>query len=171
MDGASGSRPTRDRFRDEMQEHHLKSHLARIEADGYTIVENAIEPELIEQLSTDLTRIERERKIVPARNSFEGFNTLRVYNLLVHGKTFEAIPVHPSILPIVESVLGEGLLVSTLSSIRILPGEAAQPIHADDQVIPLDKPHRAIICNTMWALTDFTEANGATRIIPGSHRL
>jgi ectoine hydroxylase-related dioxygenase (phytanoyl-CoA dioxygenase family) len=62
-----------------------------------------------------------------------------------------------------------GCLISSLSSIAILPGEDAQPIHADDQLIPLDKPHRPTVCNSMWALTDFTEANGATRIIPGSH--
>jgi ectoine hydroxylase-related dioxygenase (phytanoyl-CoA dioxygenase family) len=74
------------------------------------------------------------------------------------------------VLPIVEGVLDDGCLVSSLSSIAIGPGETAQPIHADDQLIPLDKPHRAIVCNTMWALTDFTEANGATRIVPGSHR-
>ena len=33
----------------------------------------------------------------------------------------------------------------------------------------MPRPHPAIVCNTMWALTDFTEANGATRIVPGSH--
>ena len=33
----------------------------------------------------------------------------------------------------------------------------------------LDKPHSPTVCNTMWALTDFDEANGATRIVPGSH--
>ena len=49
------------------------------------------------------------------------------------------------------------------------PGEIAQPIHADDMVIPLAKPHIPIVCNSMWALTDFTEANGATRLVPGSH--
>jgi ectoine hydroxylase-related dioxygenase (phytanoyl-CoA dioxygenase family) len=77
--------------------------------------------------------------------------------------------VHESVLPIVEGVLDEGCLVSSLSSIAIDPDESAQPIHADDMVIPLEKPHRAIVCNSMWALTDFTAANGATRIAPGTH--
>jgi ectoine hydroxylase-related dioxygenase (phytanoyl-CoA dioxygenase family) len=69
----------------------------------------------------------------------------------------------------VDRVLDPGCLVSSLSSIAIGPGETAQPIHADDQLIPLPKPHPATVCNTMWALTDFTAENGATRIIPGSH--
>jgi ectoine hydroxylase-related dioxygenase (phytanoyl-CoA dioxygenase family) len=36
-------------------------------------------------------------------------------------------------------------------------------------VIPLAKPHIPVVCNSMWALTDFTDANGATRLVPGSH--
>ncbi len=72
-------------------------------------------------------------------------------------------------LPVVEGVLDRGCLVSSLSSIAIDPGETAQPIHADDQLIPLPKPHPPVVCNTMWALTDFTDANGATRVVPGSH--
>src|SRR4029077_6727363 len=64
-----------------------------------------------------------------------------------------------------------GCLISSLSSISIDPGERAQPIHADDQLLPLPKPHVATVCNTMWALTDFTEENGATRLVPGSHLL
>jgi len=78
--------------------------------------------------------------------------------------------VHESVLPIVEGVLDDGCLVSSLSSIAIDPGESAQPIHADDMVIPLEKPHRTIVCNSMWALTDFTAANGATRLAPRTHR-
>jgi len=77
--------------------------------------------------------------------------------------------MHESVLPIVDRVLDPGCLISSLSSINILPGEIAQPIHADDQLIPLPKPHPPTVCNSMWALTDFTEANGATRLIPGSH--
>lgn len=147
----------------------LKVHLAAIAADGYTIVENAVEPELVDALAADLLRLERDMGVVPAGNDFEGAATVRIYNLLVHGELYERIPEHENVLGIVEGVLDPGCLVSSLSSISICPGETAQPIHADDQLLPLAKPHAATVCNTMWALTDFTEENGATRIIPGSH--
>ncbi len=114
-------------------------------------------------------RLERVYDVTPSANSFEGAKTVRIYNLLAFGECYERIPVHPNVLPIVEGVLDRGCLVSSLSSIAICPGEVAQPIHADDQLIPLAKPHAPTVCNTMWALTDFTEANGATRVIPGSH--
>lgn len=147
----------------------LVEHQARIDRDGYTILEGAIEPELVDALATDLVRLEELYEVVPSDNSFEGAKTVRIYNLLAFGKLYEAIPVHPEVLPVVERVLDPGCLVSSLSSISIDPGESAQPIHADDQLIPLAKPHAPTVCNTMWALTDFTEANGATRVIPGSH--
>jgi ectoine hydroxylase-related dioxygenase (phytanoyl-CoA dioxygenase family) len=147
----------------------IQGHVERIAREGYTIVERAIEPELIDGLAADLERLELELNVTPARNPFEGTQTLRIYNLLVYGKLWEGIPVHENVLPIVEGVLDPGCLVSSLSSINIGPDEIAQPIHADDQLIPIPKPHPPTVCNTMWALTDFTDANGATRIIPGTH--
>jgi ectoine hydroxylase-related dioxygenase (phytanoyl-CoA dioxygenase family) len=144
-------------------------HAARIAEVGYTIVEDAIEPDLVDALHDDLLRLERELGIVPAANTFEGTKTVRIYNLLVHGELYQRIPVHASVLPIIEKVLDPGCLVSSLSSIAIGPDETAQPIHADDQLIPIAKPHVPTVCNSMWALTDFTEENGATRIIPGTH--
>ena len=142
----------------------------RIEEDGYAILPDVIESSLLDGLRADLGRIERDEGIKPALNIFEGAKTVRIYNLLARGKVYEAIPVHERVLPIVERVLDRGCLVSSLSSIAIDPGETAQPMHADDQLIPLPRPHVPIVCNTMWAVTDFTDENGATRLVPVSHK-
>jgi ectoine hydroxylase-related dioxygenase (phytanoyl-CoA dioxygenase family) len=145
------------------------AHVADIAEHGFTILDGAIEADLVDALADDLVRLEHDLGTEPATNSFEGEHTWRIYNLLVHGDRYERIPVHPNVLPVVDGVLDSGCLVSSLSSIAIGPGESAQPIHADDQLIPIPKPHPPTVCNTMWALTDFTEDNGATRLVPGSH--
>lgn len=136
---------------------------------GYTVLHDVFDAERAGALVADLERLERELGTEPAGNSFEGARTLRVYNLLAHGPLWEELAIDAAVLPVVEGVLDGGCLMSSLSSIRIPPDEVVQPIHADDQVIPLGKPHAPTVCNTMWALTDFSEANGATRVIPGSH--
>jgi ectoine hydroxylase-related dioxygenase (phytanoyl-CoA dioxygenase family) len=148
----------------------VQRHVSNVENDGYTIVENAIETDFVDALLADLGRLERELDVVPAKNRFEGTKTVRIYNLLIYGKLYERIPLHENILPIVERVLDPGCLVSSLSSIAICDDEKPQPLHADDQLIPIPRPHVPLVCNTMWALTDFSDANGATRIVPGSHK-
>ena len=161
--GARGLYDERCERRRTEPETPMEGHLRRIAEEGYTVLEHAIEPDFVDEIAEALHKVEAELGTVPADNLFEGIHTTRVYNLLVHGPTFEKIPVHPDVLPVVEGVLDPGHLISSLSSIAIGPGERQQPIHADDQVIPLTRPHIPIICNTMWAITDFTEENGATR--------
>lgn len=147
----------------------IRNTAEKVKEEGWAVIENAIEEDFVDEIAEDLVRLERDLGIGPGDNLFEGIHTTRIYNLLVHGSVFERMPVHPNVLPVVEQVLDPGLLMSTLSSISIGPEQTAQPIHSDDQLIPLPKPHPPIICNTMWAITDFTEANGATRLVPGSH--
>ena len=153
-----------------MDQASVARHVETIRERGFTIVENAIQRALVDELADALDRLERELGARPAENQFEGHRTVRIYNLLAYGAPFTEVPAHPSVLPIIEGVLDSGCLISSLSSIAIDPGETAQPIHSDDQVIPIAKPHVPLVCNSMWALTDFTEANGATRLVPGSHR-
>jgi len=148
----------------------VAGHVARIERDGYTVVEAAFEPDFADALLGDLARLERDLGEGPGKNLFEGYRTVRIYNLLARGDLYARIPVHEPILSIVKGVLDKGCLVSSLSSVAIGPDEGAQPIHADDMLIPLAKPHVPIVCNTMWALTDFTADNGATRLVPGTHK-
>ena len=159
--------PLRSRFSSMAEE--IEVHLDAIATHGFTILRDVINSEQLSAIAAAVDHVEEELQIEKGTNLFEGFATTRVYNLLVHGKVFESIPLHPRVLPVVEGVLDPGLLISSLSSIRIGPGEAAQPLHADDQLIPLPRPHVPVICNTMWAITDFTAENGATRVVPASH--
>jgi len=147
----------------------LAAHIERLERDGFTIVRDAFAAGLASAIHADIDRLEAELGVGFGGNGFEGHATTRVYNLLALGELYAQVPVHPVVLPLMHHLLGTGCLVSSLSAITIHPNEIAQPIHADDQVIPIPKPHKAVTANSMWAITDFTEANGATRVIPGSH--
>jgi len=147
----------------------LTVHHENLERDGYTILERVIPDDLVAALLDDVRRLEAERSSAPANNRFEGNETTRTYNLLAHGEIWQQVPVERHVLALIEGVLGPQCLVSSLASISLAPGETAQVLHADDQVMPLAKPHAPTVANSMWALTDFTEANGATRIVPGSH--
>lgn len=137
--------------------------------DGFAVIRDAIEPELVAALRTALARLETEQGFGYRDTAFEGTRTVRIYNLLVHDPVFARVPIQPKVLALAEVLLDPGLLLSSLSAITLGPGQAAQPIHADSQLIPLPRPHPTIAVNAMWALSDFTSANGATRVIPGSH--
>jgi len=145
------------------------AHAARLEKDGFTIVRGALDATHVKTLLADIDRLEVELAISHGENIFEGFKTKRVYNLLARGESFVRAVDHDVLVPVLEGLLGRGLLVGTVSSIAIEPGETPQPMHADDQIIPLDRPHPALTSTVMIALTPFDATTGGTRIVAGSH--
>jgi hypothetical protein len=71
-----------------LSEADIEFHADCIRNDGYTVVERAVDPALVERLKSALTRIEREHNLGPAKTSFEGFRTVRINNLLTYDDIF-----------------------------------------------------------------------------------
>ena len=134
---------------------------------GYAIVEHLLTPEEAKAKRAELTRILDETPV--GRNDFEGFKTRRIYALFAKTRVFDGPATHPLVLGVLDRVLGASYQLSAPVGIEISPGETAQVLHTDDGIYPIAKPHQEIVLNTMWALDDFTDENGATHVVPGSH--
>ena len=74
-----------------MDARQLDKHVAAIDDQGFTIVENAIGPERVAELVSEIHRVEKERGSAPRGNPAEGYATLRNYNLLAKGAAFQKI--------------------------------------------------------------------------------
>lgn len=105
---------------------------------------------------------------------FFGTATKRFSGVLAKSAATAALAIHPEILVAAENLLLGGaptsdcIQLSQSQAIEIGPGEPAQLLHRDDGVFPFEKSFETIV-NVMWVLDPFTDANGATRLLPGSH--
>lgn len=133
--------------------------------DGYVIIENLVSRE------TCTTIKEEGSKLVghTGRNPFEGHQTQRVYNVFGKTRATDRLADHPRILGLMDRFFRPGFLLSQSQIINILPGETAQGLHVDDGFYRIPRPRPPLGAATVWAIDDFTEENGATVIIPGSH--
>jgi ectoine hydroxylase-related dioxygenase (phytanoyl-CoA dioxygenase family) len=141
--------------------------VAALQRSGYAIVEGVLAPDQVAAIRAEL------RVVLDAtptgRNEFEGFSTRRIYRLFARTRAFDEWAIHPVVTGVLDAVLGPCQL-SAPTGIEIGPGEPAQVLHRDDSIYPLPDPHGDVVLNTMWALDDFTNENGATRIVEGSDR-
>ena len=141
--------------------------VAALEIDGYCAVEGLLPPDELAAARASLVDVLAATP--EGRNDFEGFKTQRVYALFAKTRAFDGPATDPLLLGVLDRVLGHYQL-SAPTGIQIGPGEKAQFLHRDDSIYPLPPDFPDVVLNTMWALDDFTEANGATRLVPGSHR-
>ena len=143
--------------------------LEQLDRDGFVVIERAIGPDVLGRVRDELDPYLGAGAHL-GRNDFEGFATNRVYALLAKAPSIAELVEHPAVLPILDALLLPNFLLSANLAINLLPGETVQAWHIDDGFYPVPRPRPAIGVSTIWAIDDFTTENGATQVIPGSHR-
>lgn len=140
--------------------------VAALEREGYVVLENLIGPDDCERIRQAVTPLLDQT----GRNAFEGERTQRVYSVLSKTRACDRLVDHPRVLALLDRLFLPNYLLSQLQVININPGEAAQLLHPDDAIYPLPRPRAPLGAATVWAIDAFTEDNGATVVLPGSHR-
>jgi ectoine hydroxylase-related dioxygenase (phytanoyl-CoA dioxygenase family) len=133
---------------------------------GYVILEDLIDPQQLE-----LMRAEAAPHLSQfGRNDLEGALTKRVYSVMAKTQACNPLAEHPRLLSLLDELLLPNYLLSMFQIIEIHPGEKAQLLHHDDAFYPIPRPRQAFGIGVILAVDEFTEENGATVLIPGSHR-
>jgi ectoine hydroxylase-related dioxygenase (phytanoyl-CoA dioxygenase family) len=136
--------------------------------DGCVIVEGVLSAEEVAAVRAGLDPLLAETDT--GSNSFLGRRTKRVFAAVAKTRAIDPLAVNPLVISVLDTVLGNYLLSAPVV-ISIGPGEAAQTLHRDETSYPVPRGAAGeLVVNVMWAIDDFTEVNGATRIIAGSHR-
>ncbi len=140
----------------------------QIKERGYVVIENLLNDDEIQRIRTALEPYLQGELM--GRNDFEGFQSERVYALLAKHPDFAIIVEHPTILPILDELLEPDYLLSANLAINSHPGETPQALHRDNPGGMYSDPTAIHGVSTIWNFDDFTEDNGATEIVPYSHK-
>ena len=144
----------------------LDKWLQAIEEDGYVVIPNWLDAERTRRLRDDLRReVNPLRETLPPERT-----TVRAHNLLAKTRCVDDLVCDPRLLALAQGVLKDRVQVSAAVLFDLLPGAKAQPLHQDDSIWPIPRPHRPFLMNVVIAVEEFTKANGATRLVPRSHR-
>ena len=89
--------------------------------NGWAILPGVVDLELVGRLNETIERLIQELETPFGSNVFLGERTRRMFNLLSRDRLFEQVPVHEAVLPIIECVLDEECLLSSLTAIEMFP--------------------------------------------------
>jgi len=139
---------------------------------GCAIVERLAPPDLLDRVAAELEPY--LAATAPGGDDFAGRNTRRTGALIARSPSFRDLAAHPLVLGALDRVLADHATSYQLHLTQVIdigPAEPPQPVHRDQWAFDFFEFPAGfeVECHTMWALSDFTEENGATRVIPGSH--
>ena len=151
--------------------------LAALDKDGVTIVRDFLPSDLVSRLNAELQpHIDafRMRDVKTGYDDFLGGSTVRLHGIAAKSESFTEALLEPRMLAVMDALLKPNCTDYHLSSaelIEIRGGETAQVIHRDDDSWPrAAQAASPLVINVMMALTDYTADNGATIVVPGSHK-
>lgn len=158
----------------------FEEHALRIELLGNTVLPDVLTPEECDEACRELVRVVEEERGLPG--STHTAHGAWAYNLMNKARIFERIYQAPELLRLIRHFLGDDAVLSGAMGRIVLPGAPAQGLHFDGSLTgpfrdsaPADRGLRCVShvfgLNVIWCLTDFRAENGATRLVPGSHRL
>jgi ectoine hydroxylase-related dioxygenase (phytanoyl-CoA dioxygenase family) len=139
---------------------------------GCAVVERLVPDEHLDRIAAELEP--HLEATAPGADEFTGRNTRRTGALLARSPSFRDLAAHPLVLGTLDRVLGDHATSYQLHLTQVIeigPGEPAQLVHRDQWAFDFFSFPAGfeVECHTMWAMNDFTEENGATRVIPGSN--
>lgn len=108
-----------------------------------------------------------------SRREFVGFETNRCHHVLDESPSAVPLVAHDMVTEVADAILlphCESYRIGSMTAIEVCPGQEDQDLHRDNCIYPVSLPGMEMLISVMWALTDFTGENGATRVVPGSHR-
>ena len=148
-----------------------------LEEDGVVIIENFFPEALIKALNEQLEPYIAESRPRVQKNMYDDFlggYTVRLHGIAAKADSFGPVLTDARILEVMDQQLKPNCTDYRLSAaelIEIRGGETAQPIHRDDDSWPRAAQTAApLVINVMIALSDYTAENGATVVVPGSHK-
>jgi ectoine hydroxylase-related dioxygenase (phytanoyl-CoA dioxygenase family) len=139
----------------------------RLDRDGYAPLPGILTGEQLAGIRARLAELTAAEGADAGREVHQEAGTDRLSDLVNKDPMFEVCFTDPRVLACVAHVLSDFKL-SSLNSRAALPGRGLQALHTEGGPVGLG-PYQ--VCNSIWLLDDFTQVNGATRVVPGSHRL
>ena len=138
---------------------------------GAAVVKNVLDADIVDACAAEM-RPEFDSRGRLQEDDFNGYRTLRISSVLGYAPTTAQMIGHPLVLAVADEILKPHCMayrIGSTTGIEILPGEDHQVLHQDDSIYPLRIPGVEFQIDVMWALSDFTEENGGTRVVLGSH--